>query len=134
MSYLVVQSVKKPLAMQETCVLSLDQEDSLEKGMSPNSSILAWEILWTEEPGGLQPMGVTKESDTTRRLNHHHLSHRIKPSTLYRAKQYHLYKNWKVKIKFVDHLLFFSSTTQSSEIYYLFKFYNIHESIYSFII
>ena len=41
------------------------QEDSLEEGMATHSNILAWEIPWTEEPGGLQPMGVTKEMDTT---------------------------------------------------------------------
>ena len=40
-------------AMQETWVLSLCQEDPLEKGMATHSSILAWEILWTEEPGRL---------------------------------------------------------------------------------
>ena len=52
--------VKNPLAMWETQVRSLDQEDPLEKGMVIYSSILAWEIPWIEEPGGLQPMGVTK--------------------------------------------------------------------------
>ena len=40
-------------AMQETQVQSLDQEDPLEKEMTTHSSILAWEILWTEEPGRL---------------------------------------------------------------------------------
>ena len=40
--------------MQETQVLSLGQEDPLEKEMTTHSSILAWEILWTEEPGSLQ--------------------------------------------------------------------------------
>ena len=38
-------------------VQSLDQEDPLEKGMATHSSILAWEIPWTEEPGGLQSIG-----------------------------------------------------------------------------
>ena len=40
--------------MQEMWVPSLDQEDPLEKGMATHSSILAWEIPWTEDPGGLQ--------------------------------------------------------------------------------
>ena len=40
--------------MQETQILSLGGEDTLEKGMATHSSILAWRILWTEEPGGLQ--------------------------------------------------------------------------------
>ena len=51
--------------MQEIWVWSLDQEDLLEKEMATHSSILAWEIPWTEEPGGLQSMGP-KESDTTK--------------------------------------------------------------------
>ena len=40
--------------IQETQVRSLGQEDPLEKGMATHSSLLAWEIPWTEEPGGLQ--------------------------------------------------------------------------------
>ena len=50
-------AVKYPRAMQETRVLSLGREDPLEEGMATHSSILAWRIPWTEEPGGLQPMG-----------------------------------------------------------------------------
>ena len=49
--------VKNPPAMQETLVQSLGQEDPLEKGIATHSSILAWEIPWTEEPGGLQSIG-----------------------------------------------------------------------------
>ena len=56
--------VKNPLAKQETQVQSLGQEDPPEKGMATHSSILAWEIPWTEEPGGLQSMGF-QESETT---------------------------------------------------------------------
>ena len=44
-------------AMQETWIRILGQEDPLEKGMAAHSSILAWEIPWTEAPGGLQLMG-----------------------------------------------------------------------------
>ena len=44
--------------MQETQVQSLGQEDPLEEEMATHSSILTWEILWTEEPGGLQSMGL----------------------------------------------------------------------------
>ena len=50
--------------MQETWVQSLGQEELLEKEMATYSSILAWEIPWTEEPGGLQSM-ESQESDTT---------------------------------------------------------------------
>ena len=53
----MAQMVKNPLAMQGTRVQSLGQEDPLEKGMATHSSILAWEIPWAEEPGGLQSMG-----------------------------------------------------------------------------
>ena len=49
--------VKNPPEMQETQVRSLDREDPLEKGTAAHSSILAWGIPWTEEPGGLQSMG-----------------------------------------------------------------------------
>ena len=51
------QMVKNLPAMQETWVWSLGWEDPLEKGMATHSSILAWRISWTEEPGGLQSMG-----------------------------------------------------------------------------
>jgi len=46
--------IKNPLPMQERWVQSLSWEDSLEKEMAAHSSIFAWEIPWTEEPGGLQ--------------------------------------------------------------------------------
>ena len=49
--------VKNPPAMRETWVRSLGGEDFLEKGMATHSSILAWRILWTEEPDGLLFMG-----------------------------------------------------------------------------
>ena len=51
---LVAQMVKNPPAMRETCVQSLDWADPLEEGMATHSSILAWRILWREEPGGWQ--------------------------------------------------------------------------------
>ena len=51
---LVAQTVKYLSAMQETRVQSLGWKDALEKGMATHSSILAWRIPWTEEPGGLQ--------------------------------------------------------------------------------
>ena len=60
---LVAQRLKRPPAMQETWVRSMGQEDPLEKEMATDCSILAWEIPWTEEPGGLQSKGH-KESDS----------------------------------------------------------------------
>ena len=61
----MAQTVKKLPAMQETGVQSLGQEDPLEKAIATHSSILAWRIPWTEEPGGLQSMG-SQELDTTK--------------------------------------------------------------------
>ena len=66
----MAQSLKRLLAMQETWVRSLGQEDPLEKEMATHSSILAWRIPWTEEPGGYSPQGH-KESDMTERLHFH---------------------------------------------------------------
>ena len=63
--------------MQEMWVQSLGQEDFLEKKMSIRSSILAWEMLGTEEPGGPQSM-ASQELDTPERLYHHHYHHGIR--------------------------------------------------------
>ena len=57
---LVAQLVKNLPAVRETWVLSLGQEDPLEKGMAAHSSILAWRIPKTEESGGLQSMGLQR--------------------------------------------------------------------------
>ena len=56
----MAQTVKNLPAMQETQVQSLGWEDPLEKAMATHSSILAWEIPQTEEPGGLQSMGLQR--------------------------------------------------------------------------
>ena len=53
----MAQTIKRPPAMQETWVRSLGWEDPLEKEMATHSSILAWRILWTEDPDRLQSMG-----------------------------------------------------------------------------
>ena len=55
--------VKNPPAMQETWAQSLDGEGPLEKEVATPSSVLAWEIPWTEEPGGLQSTGSRKRHD-----------------------------------------------------------------------
>ena len=55
----MAQKVKNLPAMQVTLVRSLNQEGSLEEGMTIHSSILAWKIPWKEKPGGLQSVGVT---------------------------------------------------------------------------
>ena len=73
---LVAQMVKNLPAMQETQFPLLGQEDPLEKGVATHSSVLVWRIPWTEEPGGLQSMGL-QESDTTERLKHRH-THRFR--------------------------------------------------------
>ena len=60
MTSLVIQTVKHLPTMRETQLQSLGWEDLLEKEMATHSSILAWKIPWTEEPGGLQCMGSQK--------------------------------------------------------------------------
>ena len=57
---LVAQRVKNPPAMQETWVRPLGWEDPLEQGLATQSSLLAWTIPWTEEPGSLHPMGLQR--------------------------------------------------------------------------
>ena len=57
---LVAQTVKNLSAMWKPRVLSLGWEDTLKKGMATHSNILAWRIPWTEEPGGLQSMGLQR--------------------------------------------------------------------------
>ena len=74
MASLIAQLVNNLPAMQETWVRFLGWEDPLEKEMAIHSSILAWKIPWTEEPGGLQSMGsqrvghdlATKPQDMTK--------------------------------------------------------------------
>ena len=60
---LVAQIVKNLLVMQETWVQFLGWEDPLEKEMTANSSIPAWRTLWTDEPGGLQFIGLQRVGD-----------------------------------------------------------------------
>ena len=57
---LVAQRIKRLPAMQETRVQSLHWEDPLEKEIATHSSILAWRIPWTEEPGGLRSTGLQR--------------------------------------------------------------------------
>ena len=64
----MAQTVKNLPAIQETQVQSLGWKDPLEKEMATHSSILAWRIPWTQEPGRLQSVEVSKESDTTEQL------------------------------------------------------------------
>ena len=59
---LVAQMVKNPTAIQETQFQSLGWEDSLEKGMATLSGILAWRIPRSQEPGGLQSMGLQSQT------------------------------------------------------------------------
>ena len=75
---LVAQMVKNLPAMPKTHVRSLGQEDPLEKEMAAHSSILAWRIPWTEEPGGLESMGLQRV--VPKRFTH---THRHGESTAY---------------------------------------------------
>ena len=73
---MVTQLVKNQPEVQETQVQPLGWEDPLEKEMAAHSSSLAWEIPWTEEPGGPQSVG-SPESDPTEWLNQHHTTQLI---------------------------------------------------------
>ena len=64
----MAQIVKNLPTTKETQVCYLGLEDPLEKGMATHSTILAWRIPWTEEPGGLYSPWGRKESDTTEQL------------------------------------------------------------------
>ena len=59
----MAQTAKSVSTMWGTWVQSLDREDPLEKAMAPHCSPLAWRTPWTEEPGGLQPMGWRRGDD-----------------------------------------------------------------------
>ena len=59
-THLLAQMVMNPPAIQETWVQSLGREDPPEREMATHSSILAWRIPWTEEPGGLWSMGLKR--------------------------------------------------------------------------
>ena len=75
---LVAQRLKHLPGMPETWVLSLGQKDPLEKEMATHSSILAWEIPWTEEPGGLQSMG-------SQRVGHDWVTNNLRYSKWYKV-------------------------------------------------
>ena len=66
----MAQTIMNMPAVQQTWVQSLGQEDPLEKGMATHSSIIAWRIPWTEEPGGLQSIGSqrVRQDKATNRL------------------------------------------------------------------
>ena len=57
---MVAQMVKRLPVMRETLIQSLGRKDPLEEEMATHSSTLAWRIPWTEEPGGLQSMGLQR--------------------------------------------------------------------------
>ena len=89
------QMVKNLPAMQETQVQSLGQEDPLEKGMATHSSIRAWRIPWTKEPGGLQTGldgldGIIDSMD----MNLSKLQEIVKESRVWRAIVHRVIKSW----------------------------------------
>ena len=64
-TFLLAQTIKKPPAVQETWVQSLGWEDPLEVGMATHSSIPAWRISWTQEPGELHSIGMSDKTEAT---------------------------------------------------------------------
>ena len=96
---LVAQIVKNPSAMQETQVRSLGCEDPLEKAMTTHFSILAWRILWTEEPGALQSAGSKRVGHDLSDQHFHTLvfiqrivQQNIKSVPFFKAQDIHLTK------------------------------------------
>ena len=109
----MAQAVNNVPAMRETRVQSLGQEDPLEKGMATHSSILAWEIPWTKEPGGLR-----NESENTEQL----------------TRYYHI---WMAKIKKILTVLSIEDLKQPKPSYFLSgkaKWYSHSEKIVAVII
>ena len=84
---LVAQTVKNLPAMQETQVRSLGQENPLEEGMATCSDVLAWRIPWTEEPGGLQSMGLQRVNFARLKRLSMHACLVCSPRVLYPALQ-----------------------------------------------
>ena len=70
--FLVAQTIKNPPALQETWVWSLDRKDPLEKDMAIHSSVVAWRIPWTEDPGGLSSTGLQRVRHDWSGLAHAH--------------------------------------------------------------
>ena len=91
---LMVQIVNNLPTVQETWVQSLGQEDPLEKGMATQSSILAWRIPWTEEPGGLQSTGSQR------------VGHDWATNTLYTGKKIFFPKRANIKSLFALYQLY----------------------------
>ena len=105
--------VKNPPVVQETRVWSLDCEDPLEEGMATHSSVLVWEIPWTEEPGGLQSIG-------SQRVRHDWRDNRSNSA----VRQARVYGGCFYALYFID----LSDDFCSSRIlFYLFLFYNVHQ-------
>ena len=79
----MAQTIKKLPAMWETWVRSLGWEDPLEKGIATHTSVLAWRISWTEEPGRLQPMGSQRVGHywVTKHSIAHNYSFFLNPTT-----------------------------------------------------
>ena len=82
-------------AMQEMQVRSLGQEDPLEEKMATHSSILAWEIPWTEEPGGHAIHGAAKESDMTWQLNNNTVSEKVVSTMMKRTVEMGSKDSWR---------------------------------------
>ena len=94
--FLVAQLVKNPLAMQEPWVWSLGWEDPLEKVLATHSTVLAWRIPWTEEPGGLQSMGSQRvRHDWV--TEHTHIGVQREQKSLVFWKQGNILASWEIR-------------------------------------
>ena len=95
MASLVAQSVRSPPAIQETWIQSLGWKDPLEEGKTTHFSSLGWRIPWTEEPGGLQSMGLQNRTRLTNKAQHNSWPNRyhimLKHAHIQTHTQMHVY-------------------------------------------
>ena len=91
--FLVAQMVKHLLATRETHVQSLGWENLLQKEMATHSSILAWKILWTEEPVRLQSMGLQRVGDITLPTKFHLIKAMVFPVVTYGCESWTIKKS-----------------------------------------
>ena len=104
MSSLVAQTVKNLPAIWETQVWSVDWEDALEKGMATHSSVLAWRIPWTEEPGGPQSVGSQRVAHDWAANTHsclHNVDQSLPIDWKVEAPQLQISGFWNMEIPFI---------------------------------
>ena len=96
--------VKNPPAMQETWVQFMGQEDPLEKRMAIHSRILAWEIPWTEEPGGLQSIGLQRVGHDLATKSQLHTYLHLQPEAVGHQPSIHSSTHFHYQLSLLTHI------------------------------